>query len=124
VISEATTGTANPKFFYLPASPEFGLIRSEVRLAQIFPVTHSYLTRGVIDGGTTRACGLTDEAQRHLQWTIALFFGRHPREDSDWPSLEDLMLKEKWLECQLARGTRHQKRHEAELAQLKSRLGR
>jgi hypothetical protein len=124
VISEAATGTANPKFFYLPASTEFGLLRSEVRLTQIFPVTHSYLNRCLTDGGLTRACGLTEDAQRHLQWTIALFFGRNPREDNEWPSLEDFALKEKWLEAEVKRGTRYQKKYEAELAELKARHGR
>ncbi len=122
VISEAATGTANPKFFYLPSSTEFGLARSEVRLAQIFPVSHPYLDRCLKEAGTTRVCGLTAEAQRHLQWTIALFFGRNPREDNDWPSAEDLELKIKWLESELTRGSRHQEKYQAELAELKKRL--
>ncbi len=123
VISEAATGTANPKFFYLTAAPEFNLPRSEVQLNLIFPVLHSYLERCVREAGTVRVCGLKPEAQRHLQWTIAALFGRNPREDQDWPSREDLQLKVAWLEDQIAAGSRHQEEYKAELTAIKARLG-
>lgn len=123
VISEAATGTANPKFFYLTEAPEFKLPRSEVQLNLIFTVLHSYLGRCVREAGTVRVCGLKPEAQRHLQWTIAAFFGRNPREDQDWPSREDLKLKVAWLEDQIAAGSRHQSEYKEELTAIKARLG-
>jgi hypothetical protein len=121
-ISEMATGSANTKLFYLPASADFGLIRSEAQLVRMFSVDHSYVSRCVKEAGTSRVCGLKAEAQIHLQWALAHLFGRNPREDYDWPSREDLELKKQWLEAELGRGGRHQERYESELSEVKRRL--
>lgn len=123
-VSQAATGTADSKTFYLPSS-HFGLPRLEARFNQIFAVSHDYLERCVKDAGSSRVCGLNPEAQRHLQWALDLFFGRHPREDFDWPSDEDLALKEKWLESKLSSGGgRHREKFRVDLQEVKKRLER
>lgn len=123
-ISQAATGTANPKVFYLTASKEYGFERSQAQFNLMFSVSHDYIARCMEDAKTSRVCGLKPEAQRHLQWALSLFFGRNPREDYDWPSLEDLELKERWLEATLKAGGRLQERYEADLAEVRRRLGR
>lgn len=97
-ISEAATGTADAKAFYLPGEPRFGLERSEAILTDIFPVSHSLLTRAAAEADTRRVCGLTTAAIRHLQWALNQFLSRDPREDHEWPSEEDLRLKLAWLD--------------------------
>lgn len=104
-ISEAATGTATPKLFYLPSSEEFGFSRSEVVIPEMTPLSHDYLARCVREAGLRRLCGLTPAAQRHLQWAISLMFSRDPREDDEWPSKEDFALKLQWIEAEIARGT-------------------
>jgi hypothetical protein len=126
LISEMATGAANPKFFYLAASAEFGLRRSRVQLAEMFSVDHSYLQRSISEAETKLLCGLQPEAARHLQWTLTQFFGRNPREDYDWPSRDDLELTEKWLEAQLDEGGggRHHEKYKADLAEVRERLAK
>ena len=124
VVSEAATGTANTKLFYLPASPEFRFARSEARFTEIFSVRHSYLDRCVRDAGASRVCGLKPEATRHLQWALAVFFSRDPREDHAWPSIEDFELKAKWLETELAKGSRRQEEYKTELEKIRTILGK
>jgi hypothetical protein len=102
-ISEAATGTAAPKFFYLPSDRTHGLPRSEAVLHDKIVVTAGYLKRCAEEGGTTRVCGLTDAARRHLQWTIAVVYGRNARDDFEWLSEEDAALKLESIEEMLAR---------------------
>lgn len=103
-ISQAATGTASPKLFYLPLDPAGPLERSEAQLSLMFPLTQGYLMRCVAEAGTTLRCGLTQEAVRHLQWAIGTVFSRDPREDDEWPSLEDLELKAAYYEHRIANG--------------------
>ncbi|MDI7266718.1 MAG: hypothetical protein QME96_01840 [Myxococcota bacterium] len=121
VVSEAATGTASPKLFYLPGSSRFRFQRSEAQLARLFSVSHGYLDRCFKEAGTERACGLQPEAQRHLRWALGLFFGRNSREDYDWPSAEDIELKMTWLESQLRDGTSSRARYEADLEMARKR---
>jgi hypothetical protein len=120
-ISVAATGATAPKQFYLPRYRD--MPRSKVELARIAGITHEYLARCVLEIGTDRAFGLTDEAQRHLQRTLDLFFARNAREDYDWPSREDLELKKAWLEQELARGGRRQESNKKRLEELVRILG-
>ncbi|HEU0036554.1 MAG TPA: hypothetical protein VFQ53_38340 [Kofleriaceae bacterium] len=103
-ISQAATGTANPKLFYLPDEPEFGLSRSEAQLHAVFALTHEYLKRCIDEASTRRVCGLTSAAVRHLQWQIGVVFARDPREDYEWPSKEDLRLKLAYLDHHINAG--------------------
>ncbi len=121
-VSTAATGTANPKFFYLTDSEAYGIERSEAQFNLIFSLSHDYLRRCVNEAGATRVCGLAPEAQLHLQWALSLFFGRHAREDLDWPSENDLKLKIQWLESQIKQGGRFQERYKAELEATKDEL--
>jgi hypothetical protein len=121
-ISTAATGTANPKFFYLTDSSAHSIERSEAQFNLIFSISHDYLRRCVREAETKRVCGITPEAQLHLQWAVNLFFGRHAREDLDWPSENDLKLKIEWLEAEISRGGRFQNRHKAELELTKAEL--
>jgi hypothetical protein len=123
-ISHAATGTASPKLLYLPASPQFGLKRSEAELSRMTPVDHSVLQRGIDEGGMKRICGLNDEALVHLQHHLSMFFGRHSRDDYAWPSLEDLNLKQTWLEEQLASpgGSKRHAELKVELERVKLRI--
>jgi hypothetical protein len=123
-ISLAATGTANPKFFYLPGSEKYAFSRSEVRLNLMFPVSPDYLQRCIDEAKASRLCGLVPEALQHLQWTIALFFGRNARNDMAWPSREDLEFKQSWLEQMITRGTKDQDRHKEELAQVNAELAK
>jgi hypothetical protein len=123
-VSTAATGTANPKFFYLTDSAAYGIERSEAQFNLIFSLSHEYLRRCVHEADANRVCGLTAEAQIHLQLGLNLFFGRHAREDLDWPSENDLGLKIQWLEAQIERGGRFQERYKAELEATKAELTR
>jgi len=105
-INVAATGTASTKIFYLPDSPAFALPRSEGLLTQVFAVSHDYMQRCVGEAGTTRVCGLKEEAIAHLQWALSVTFGRHSREDDDWPSIEDFRLKVAGLDERIAAGGR------------------
>jgi hypothetical protein len=123
VISQAATGTANPKLFYLPASKETGpAVRSEVQLNLLFSVSHEYLAKCVRDVGTKRIGGLTPEAVRHLQWAFGVVFSRDPREDDDWPSDEDLPLKLSFLEQETAKGGPFKEKYEGQRDRLKAAL--
>ncbi|GMV20042.1 MAG: hypothetical protein AMXMBFR56_82660 [Polyangiaceae bacterium] len=127
-ISVAATGTANPKQFYLPDSPDFGLERSEATLPRAFILSHEYLQRCVDELGCRRVAGISPEAQRHLQWTIGLHMSRNPRDDLAWPSSADLELKRAWLTKQIAKGGRFLEQHRDQLgaveAELKRRLAK
>ena len=122
MISEAATGTASPKFFYLPAHNAVGLTRSRAVLPDLFVVDPTYLKRCVDEGGTRRICGLTAEAQRHLQWAIGLMFARNPREDLDWPSTEDLRLKLAMIDDELQQGSRDHEHLKTEREKIARRL--
>ncbi|HEV3191733.1 MAG TPA: hypothetical protein VGY54_14585 [Polyangiaceae bacterium] len=123
-ISEAATGTATPKFFYLPQDPAFGLERSEALLVDFVSVSAEYLDRCLQFGGTRRICGMSAEAQQHLQWALGLVFGRNSRNDHDWPSDEDLALKKRALEAQIGRGCRDVEEKRAELRHVEAELQR
>lgn len=110
-VSAAATGTASPKLFYLPSCPEHGLPRSEAELADMFVISHELLQRCTREAGTARVCGLTSAAVLHLQWAISVMFGRNPRGDDDWPSVEDYELQLAALEADIAIAN---ERHEAE----------
>lgn len=115
-ISAAATGTASPKFFYLPAEPKYSVEhRSEVQFSRIFSLSHDYIQRCVSLAGTQRLCGLTPEATRHLQWTLSVFLSRNAREDFDWPSNADLLLKREHLLALGGRGKRDLQALEIEL---------
>jgi len=122
-VSEAATGTASPKLFYLPGDVRFGLQRSEARLPNLFTLEHSIVQRCIVDRGTSRVCGLTPAAQRHLQWALNLLFSRDPREDDEWPSDEDFRLKLAWLDSQIAQGSARQEAYRAERDRIRARLG-
>jgi len=121
-VSEAATGTAYAKTFYLPSSQEYGFERGQAQFNFMFPVSHDYIRRCVDEAKATRVCGLTPEAQGHLKWALALFFGRNSREDYDWPSLEDLDLKRQWLEARLSRPGPGHERFKADLEEVQKRL--
>jgi hypothetical protein len=123
-ISIMATGTANPKLFYLPASPEFGIDRSEAHLSQMFVVSPEYINKCFEAASTTRLCGLKPEAVRRLQWQIAMVFGRNPREDYDWPSDADLELKRAYYEELVRRGGANHEDNKRELAIIRSALSR
>lgn len=119
-ISRAATGHA--KSFYLPANPLHKFARSEVDLTEMFAVEPSYVARCLAELNGQRLFGLTQEAARHLQRTIDLFFGRHPREDHAWPSREDLELKVSWLEYEISRGGARSSEYEQELQTVQKLL--
>lgn len=122
-ISTAATGTASPKLFYLPSSPEHGISRSEAQLGDLFVLSHELVERCIREAGTTRACGLTSSAVLHLQWALSLMFGRNPRDDDDWPSIEDHQLHLSALEAEIAAATeRHQTAQVATLEQRRARV--
>ena len=123
-ISNAATSSANPKRFYLPDSPVYGFGRSEVLFPQLFVVSQEYLTRWVAQRVTRRVCGLTPEAQKHLQWTFTTCFSRNPREDLDWPSLEDLRLKKSWLEDAIVKGSPRQEENSVDLKAVEAEIER
>ena len=102
-IRQAATGSATAKSFYLPGSAKFKMDRCEAILPEMFRLTHGFLERCLREAGTRRVCGLTSEAQRHLQWAISLLFGRDPRDDDAWPSSDDFRLKLAWIDAQLGR---------------------
>ena len=78
-VNGAATGTSNPKAFYLPANPDFGLkTRLQANLVEFFSITHAYLNQIAAQLGTKRICGLKPEAVRHLQWVFAMFIARNP----------------------------------------------
>jgi hypothetical protein len=110
-ISTAATGTASPRFFYLPANGRFDVERSRAILSDLIVVDSTYMQRCIDEGNTTRRCGLTSEAVRHLQWSIGLVFSRNPRDDFDWPSHDDLRLKLAYVESRLAAGGRDRAQH-------------
>lgn len=122
-ISEAATGTASPKLFYLPGSNEHGLPRSEALLPNLFSLQHTFLQRCIDEADVRRVCGLTSEAQRHLQWAIGLLFSRDPRDDDAWPSVDDLRLKLAWLEEEIPRAGHRREALEAEREKLKELVG-
>lgn len=114
-ISAMATGTASPKFFYLPASPSHGVLeRSCAVLSDLFVVSQDYIKTCVDHAGATCLGGLAPEAQRHLQWGIGVFFGRDPREDDAWPSLEDWKLKLAWHEAEIESGGPQHEWHKQE----------
>ncbi|MBS2020450.1 MAG: hypothetical protein JST00_46765 [Deltaproteobacteria bacterium] len=124
-VSEAATGTATPKLFYLPNSPKFGIARrSQALLSDFVPVRPDYLARCVKEAKTQRICGLTPEAQRHLQSALALVFGRNARDDYEWPSREDIELKIRALQAKLERGSKTQERDRADLELAQAALVR
>lgn len=123
-ISTAATGTANPKIFYLPAQPDWGLHqRCEAQLHLIFSVSHEFLARCLAEAGTTRPFGLTDAAVRHLQWAIGVVFSRDPREDYEWPSPEDLKLKLAFYDYHIEAGTRRHDEYVQERTRVRQLLG-
>lgn len=117
-ISEAATGTASPRLFYLPGAPESGFDRSEALLSHMFTLGHDFVQRCLADGGAHVVCGLGEDGLRHLRWALGHFFSRDPREDDAWPSHDDLRLKRKWLESELARGTSRQEEYQRELDRI------
>lgn len=125
-VSEAATGTASLKYFYLPESPEYGLPRSEAMLTEVFPVTHEFLKASMErcgEFGLKRICGLTAEATRHLQWQWGALISRNPREDLAWPSKDDLRLKLAWLEENAERGGHRREQLEKEREALRKAFG-
>jgi hypothetical protein len=128
-ISVEATGTATPKSFYLPAS-QLGLPseipRSRADLSDPFSVTVEYLQLCFAEAGTSRICGLSDAARRHLQWHIATVYSRDPREDDEWPSDQDRILKVAWLRARVAAKQKGDVRYAdfvKELKSLEKRLG-
>jgi hypothetical protein len=103
-ISRIATG-ANPKRLYMPGDPARTFSRSEAHLLLAQPLQGVFLTRELKELRVTRAFGLGPEGIRHLQYTVESFFGRNPRDDSAWPSMEDLGLKAIWLEEELERAS-------------------
>lgn len=122
-VSEAATGTASPKLFYLPADEGFGLERSEARLPDLLGVEHSFLQRVIAEGEATRVCGLDADAQRHLQWSLGLLFSRDPRDDGSWPSAADLRLKLAWLEEEMPRSRSRREGMVTERDRIRGLLG-
>lgn len=121
-ISEAATGTASPKLFYLAGSTRFNISRCEAQLGRLFVLEQSFIN-AYIECGLTRVCGLTTAAIRHLQWHLATVFGRDPREDSAWPSDDDKRLKLAWLERELEHGSNRYDRYRKERDELRAYLG-
>lgn len=121
-ISVAATGTASPKHFYLPENIASGLPRSSAQLPIFHSLTHEYVTRCAQEGGAKRVVGLAEEGVRHLQRGLDVFFARNPREDHDWPSNDDLLLKAAWLEEQITRGGPRREDYREELRVLRERL--
>jgi hypothetical protein len=117
-----TATAANPKRFYMAGDPARGIDRSEVHLVLAQPADPAYLTRCLKELGSTRAFGLNTEAVRHLQYTIASFVSRNPRDDHEWPSDADLKLKSAWLEDELARNVNED--YQSELDWIKGHLER
>lgn len=124
-ISTAATGTGSPKLFYLAGDDTYGLPRSHAVLADKFPVSFDYVMRCAREAGTRRVCGLTKEAQVHLQWQLAVAYGRNDREDLEWPSAEDLKLKRAWLRRELADPKKRDshERYTQELAAVERAIG-
>lgn len=123
-ISQAATGTANAKVFYLPGSKKFALERREARLNLMFSVSPDYLARCFSEANASRVCGMTPAAVRHLQWAINSFFSRNPRDDFDWPSVEDLEIKVQALEVAIMKGGKNIVRNKEDLEATKSALER
>ncbi len=123
-LSQAATGTATPKRFYLPAHPSGRLKRSWAQLPIMFMVQPSFVDRCIKQADTERLCGITDEAQVHLRWQLGLYFGRNAREDQDWPSTDDLGLKLRALEERVgpAEPTEETQALHDEIAQLRDLL--
>ena len=122
-ISQAATGTARPKRFYLPADAAVGLPRSEADLGNRFHLTADFVERCVREAGTRRVSGLSAEAQRHLQWAYTLVNSRNPRDDNSWPSDEDLLLKLAWIEERVGRVPAEERaRLEIERDRIRARL--
>lgn len=124
MISQAATGTANPKLFYLPAEPGLGpAARSEAQLHTIFSVSHEFVQRCVAEAGTKRVCGLTAEALRHLQWAVGVVFSRDAREDYDWPSRDDLALKLAYYDHHIEKGHARKAEYVKEREHVRKLLG-
>jgi hypothetical protein len=120
-INAAATGTAIAKQFYIPAHPPFQLPRSTAMLPLMRTLTHEYITRCVQEGTARRVGGLSADAVRHLQRGLDVYFARNPREDYEWPSREDLVLKAASLKADADSG-RDRERAEAELSIVERKL--
>lgn len=121
-ISEAATGTASPKLFYLAGSAQFNIARSEALLGDLFVLEQSFIDL-CIQYGLTRICGLSQASVRHLQWHLSSVFSRDPREDSAWPSDDDKRLKLAWLEREMERGSNRYNLYRQERDELRAHLG-
>jgi hypothetical protein len=119
-VSRAATG--HTKSFYMPASPPYEFIRSEVDLNEIVAVEPTYLARCLGELNAQRLFGLTPDAARHLQRTLDFFFARHPRDDHAWPSREDFELKLVWLDHEILRGGRRVAEYTEEREAIRKRL--
>jgi len=120
-ISHAATSTANPKVFYLSASPANALQRSRAELGDSFFASHSLLQLFFVKAGLHRICRLKPEAVRHLQWSIGAISSRNPREDGEWPSDDDFSLKAEWLREEIEANRDEDGRLKTELQSLEAR---
>jgi hypothetical protein len=121
-ISEAATGTASPKLFYLAGSAKFNISRSEAQIGDLFVLEQSFIDL-CIQCGMARVCGLTPATVRHLQWHLATVFSRNPRDDGAWPSDDDKQLKLEWLEQELERGSNRYDLYRKERDELRAYFG-
>lgn len=121
-VSGAATGGGRPKLFYLPSCAEVGLPRSAAALEMKAHVAADYLDHSFKGAGAARIAGLTAEAVRHLQWALSQFYSRNPREDHDWPSLEDFQLKLVFLEESVSRGGPDMEQQRAEIEVIRRLL--
>lgn len=124
-ISRSATA-ANPKRFYMPGDPARAFQRSEADLVITQSAEPGYISRCLKELKASRVFGLSEEAVRHLQYTINSFFGRNPRDDHAWPSDDDLALKATWLKREIAtvRDDALRTERETELAVIQDRLAR